>query len=87
MRVFAVSDLHVDYKHNYIWLTSLSQSEYQGDILIVAGDISHKIDLFESSLKYLSSCFKQVLYVPGNHDLWLSKSSYSSSLEKFYDLL
>ena len=68
MKVFAISDLHIDYAQNLQWLMNLSQTDYRDDILILAGDISDKRELLEQCFKKLSNCFKQVLYVPGNHD-------------------
>jgi Icc-related predicted phosphoesterase len=40
MRVFAISDLHVDYADNAKWVAGLSTSQYLDDILVVAGDVS-----------------------------------------------
>lgn len=37
VRVFTVSDIHIDYDENRRWLHSLSQSDYQADVLILAG--------------------------------------------------
>ena len=49
MRVFAVSDLHIDYKANFEWLLSISEFEYQHDILILAGDLTDQIDKIRAS--------------------------------------
>ena len=86
MKVFTVSDIHIDYSQNLQWLLSLSQTDYCDDILILAGDISDKTELIEQCFKQVSNCFKQVLYVPGNHDLWVSKKQNITSIEKFYTL-
>ena len=42
MRVFALSDIHVDYLENLNWILQLSADEYQQDILVLAGDVSHR---------------------------------------------
>ena len=83
MRVFAVSDLHMDYQENTDWLNSLSSSDYQKDVLIVAGDISDRIVLINHCFNQLAKRFHQVIYVPGNHDLWTKRESQINSLEKF----
>jgi predicted phosphodiesterase len=84
MRVFAVSDLHLDYEENARWLAGLSTSDYKDDLLILAGDVSDSLKLLEWSLKSLASRFRKVLYVPGNHDLWVIRDNDSrNSLEKF----
>ena len=51
MRVFAVSDVHVDYSPNLQWVEQLSTSDYQHDVLILAGDVS-------DSLPLLIRCFQ-----------------------------
>jgi predicted phosphodiesterase len=83
MRVFAVSDLHLDYASNREWLAQLSQHEYQNDALILAGDISDKLNLLAEGFKVLTDRFSAVLYVPGNHDLWVSRDGIRDSIEKF----
>ena len=83
MRIFAISDLHIDYEQNKLWLFSLSEYDYKKDILIIAGDITDKLDLLAKSFKYLAGVFHKILYIPGNHELWVSRSNISSSLEKY----
>jgi Icc-related predicted phosphoesterase len=38
MRVFLVSDVHVDYSPNKEWVQNISLTEFRNDALIVAGD-------------------------------------------------
>lgn len=83
MRVFAVSDLHLDYASNREWLEHLSRDEYKHDTLILAGDMSDKLPLLAGGFKTLTDRFATVLYVPGNHDLWVSRDRMGDSLEKF----
>jgi len=71
MRVFAISDLHVDYADNAKWVAGLSTSQYLDDILVVAGDVSYSLQQLEWALKTIAARFKKVLFVPGNHDLWV----------------
>ena len=50
------------------------------DLVIVAGDISHQISTFQETISILRNYYQcQVLFVPGNHEAWLSSSSSSSS--------
>lgn len=83
-RILSISDLHVDYKQNLLWVANLSDQDYQQDYLICAGDISHKLKLFSITIELLSKKFKKVLFVPGNHDLWIRDKDAADSLEKFY---
>jgi Icc-related predicted phosphoesterase len=54
MRVFAVSDLHVDYEVNVLWIESISLTDYQGDVLLVAGDVSNSLLLLGRRLDALT---------------------------------
>jgi len=42
MRVLALSDALVDYDDNTKWIHGLSQPDYCDDLLIIAGDVSHR---------------------------------------------
>ena len=87
MRIFALSDIHVDYEANARWVRNLSKHDYQNDVLILAGDITHKLSLLESTLSSFAACFSQVLFVPGNHDLWVvGEPNERTSLNKFQDV-
>ena len=50
MRVFALSDIHIDYSENAKWIANLSVTEYQDDVLIVAGDVSDTQSLLDWGL-------------------------------------
>lgn len=83
MRVFAVSDIHVDYPENLDWILGLDKRDYGDDILILAGDVTDKLPLLEQVFASLAACFKAVLFVPGNHDLWIQDDDFDCSLAKF----
>lgn len=83
MRVFAVSDLHLDYAPNRDWVEQLSRHDYRNDILILGGDISDRIALLTEGFEALVQRFHTVLFVPGNHDLWVHREKIHDSFEKF----
>jgi predicted phosphodiesterase len=84
MRLFALSDVHVDYDTNARWLADLSLADYRDDLLILAGDVSDTRRLLEWGLCTLTKRFKRVFFVPGNHDLWVIRDSGDkNSLQKF----
>ena len=88
MRVFALSDIHVDFQVNADWIRALSQFDYRDDLLILAGDVSNKLADVAWSLGALAARFKHLLFVPGNHELWvLGEHSYRNSLDKFADVM
>jgi predicted phosphodiesterase len=86
-RVFAVSDIHVDFDANFQWVRQLSKADYRDDLLILAGDVTHHLAQLASCLNELATRFAQVLFVPGNHDVWvLGESPERTSLQKFADV-
>jgi predicted phosphodiesterase len=89
MRIFTVSDIHVDYEENDLWINSLSNIDYVNDTLILAGDISDSISLIGKCFEQLARKFKTVFYVPGNHDIWVRGASQTevNSIDKFFQLL
>jgi predicted phosphodiesterase len=87
MRVFALSDIHIDYEVNARWIASLSTAEYQDDVLILAGDVSDTQRLLGWGLHTLAKRFKKVLFVPGNHELWVIREDREkNSLQKFEEV-
>lgn len=83
MRIFTVSDIHIDYSENEKWLKNISKYDYIGDVLIIPGDISDDIRLVETAFKILGSRFNKVVFTPGNHDLWVVRDNEINSFEKF----
>lgn len=83
MRVFAVSDIHVDYAENLAWILNLDGEQYANDVLILAGDVTDKMLLLEQVFTSLAESFKAVLFVPGNHELWVQEEGFDCSLNKF----
>ena len=83
MRVFVISDIHIDYQENRQWLSKLSSVDYLEDILILAGDVADEQKLIEQCFHELSTKFLKVLFVPGNHELWVLRDRTSTSIEKY----
>ena len=87
MRIFAISDLHVDYEENLSWVEKLSTTDFQQDILILAGDISNRFALIERVLTHLNAVFQTVCFVPGNHDLWISfDKTTPDSISRYHEI-
>jgi 3',5'-cyclic AMP phosphodiesterase CpdA len=72
-RLLAVSDLHVRYPENRAIVEGLRPTS-DADWLIVAGDVAERVDDIAWSLGVLRSRFEQVIWVPGNHELWTRKT-------------
>jgi Calcineurin-like phosphoesterase len=86
MRLFATSDLHTDYTENFRWLRELSNTAYREDALIVAGDISDRLNIVRETLLLLRAKFRYVLFTPGNHELWVRNETFDS-IEKLRRVL
>ncbi len=68
MKLFALSDLHLANRSNREALAELSPRP--DDWLIVAGDVGETEAHLRFALELLEPRFRQLLWVPGNHDLW-----------------
>eukprot|EP00406_Dinophysis_acuminata_P057195 CAMPEP_0179280304 /NCGR_PEP_ID=MMETSP0797-20121207/36559_1 /TAXON_ID=47934 /ORGANISM="Dinophysis acuminata, Strain DAEP01" /LENGTH=616 /DNA_ID=CAMNT_0020988957 /DNA_START=114 /DNA_END=1964 /DNA_ORIENTATION=+ len=75
-RVFAVSDVHIDHSENHKkWVEGLSKTEYQNDVLIVAGDLGDTLRSIQIGLGLFKKKFRRVFYTPGNHDMWVRQDT------------
>jgi hypothetical protein len=70
MRLLAIADLHVGISRNREALRALRA--YPADWLIVAGDLCEDPKLFGEALAWLACRFARIIWVPGNHELWLT---------------
>jgi predicted phosphodiesterase len=70
MRLLAISDLHVSHRPNREALEELP--EHPDDWLIVAGDVSERPEHLDATLALLTARFAQVVWMAGNHDLWIT---------------
>jgi len=68
MKLYAISDLHLDYAINRAALQALPPQPE--DWLILGGDLGHTDDLLHFALRLLTQRFQCLFWVPGNHDLW-----------------
>ena len=87
MRIFILSDIHIDFSENAKWVEQISEEDFQQDALILAGDVAHVYELLQETLLNLKAKFKHLFFVPGNHDLWIPDSGWTDSVEKFTSLI
>lgn len=67
--LLAVSDLHVDYPENRRIADGIVPGS-DDDWLIVAGDVGEIFSDIERTLSDLRQRFAEVIWAPGNHELW-----------------
>lgn len=84
MRLLVLSDLHVDYPQNLERAKALAKDfvAQEADALVVAGDLSHKLDQTEAALRLFESFPGPKLFVPGNHDVWVVRPPPEDSWQK-----
>ena len=68
MKLWAISDLHVGHPKNREALAELPS--FGADWLIVAGDVGETEAHLDATFSLLSRRFGQLVWVPGNHELW-----------------
>jgi 3',5'-cyclic AMP phosphodiesterase CpdA len=68
MKLYAVADLHLGAGPNREALTEVTA--HPDDWLIIAGDIGEKREHLELAFDTLAPRFRQLVWVPGNHELW-----------------
>jgi len=71
MRLLAISDLHVGHPRNRDALDTLQ--DHSQDWLILAGDIGETPEHLSLTLDAVQPRFAQVLWVPGNHELYTTR--------------
>ena len=71
MKLWAISDLHLANQSNRQGLEALEP--HPEDWLILAGDIGETEAQLRFALSVLTPRFRQLIWVPGNHDLWTVK--------------
>jgi 3',5'-cyclic AMP phosphodiesterase CpdA len=70
--LLALSDLHVAHAENRALVEALRPAS-PGDWLLLAGDVGENYPDIEWALTTLSRRFAQVVWTPGNHELWTRK--------------
>ena len=68
-RLLAVSDLHVGFTENRKIVARI-RPRTAGDWLVVAGDVGEFAADIEWALGMLRERFAEVIWIPGNHELW-----------------
>lgn len=72
-KLFAVSDLHAGYRANQVVIDQL-RPESDQDWLVVAGDTGETVTDIKRTLRCLADRFETVIWAPGNHELWTTRT-------------
>lgn len=63
--------------YNCLNQNSLKQ-DFSRDVLLLAGDVHYNLWELETCLILLKAVFKHVAFIPGNHELWITKTDKSA---------
>lgn len=84
--LWAVADLHAAVKANTPHIDGLAP-ENPNDWLIVAGDVAERTELVLRVLRQLKSRFAEVIWVPGNHELFSRSGDRCRGRDKYDELV
>jgi hypothetical protein len=76
MKILGISDIHYHTNsiiiNDYLGMLLEVLEDLEPDLILITGDISHKIHEIEVVFKRLRAIFADIpiLFVPGNHDIW-----------------
>ncbi|AGP30963.1 metallophosphoesterase family protein [Corynebacterium terpenotabidum] len=85
--LWAVSDLHVAAPGNRDIVDELVQPAHPRDWLIVAGDVAERVSTVLKNLAILAKRFEQVIWVPGNHELFCSSQDLHRGRDRYRELV
>lgn len=85
MRLFAISDLHLGHTVNRQALSNIISRP--DDWLILAGDVGETATQLELAFKSLRPRFAQLVWVPGNHELWTLPKETARGRSKYEELV
>lgn len=74
-RAFLISDMHCDHAQNLDWMRDHLPPRKPDcfDVVVCCGDVSDNLDILRRVLVLLRSRFNEVLFTPGNHELWANR--------------
>ena len=86
LKLYAISDLHVGFKENRAALRGLPA--HPDDWLILCGDLGDTPQQLDYALEVLAAKFAQLIWVPGNHELWtVPRAIGTRGVERYAELV
>lgn len=85
MKLYAISDLHLGHEANRNALSNITNRPE--DWLILAGDVGETAAQLELAFKTLTPRFAQLVWVPGNHELWTLPKETARGRFKYDELI
>src|SRR5215813_1315899 len=85
MKLYAISDLHLSHPANREALAGVGR--HPEDWLILAGDVGETVSQLRFAFSVLGERFAQLIWVPGNHELWSVEGRGAARGERRYQQL
>ena len=85
MKLWAISDLHVGHSFNRRAIEDIGP--HPEDWLILGGDICETRSDLAEVLALFGERFAQLIWIPGNHELWTTKHDTARGAEKYAQLI
>ncbi|MBU1238500.1 metallophosphoesterase [Myxococcota bacterium] len=85
LRVAFISDLHLDHNPGLLPLLEERLREVRASVFIIAGDMFSGMSRLEAALKRIRKCCENVLFLPGNHDLWVNETNALGNSRNIYE--
>jgi len=73
-KVYAISEMHYDHIGHEEWVNSIHATKFLDDVLIIAGNVADSFRALERALIAVRAKFRRVFYVPGNHEMWITRN-------------
>lgn len=92
MKIAYISDIHTDagpLGHTAAVVLPQAVRQVNPDLFIIGGDVASKLSVVRRFLKNFTDIVYPKLFIPGNHDIWVSSTEEAghSSKEKYRRLL
>jgi predicted MPP superfamily phosphohydrolase len=85
LRIAFISDLHLDHNPGLLPLVEKRLDKLKPDVFIIAGDMFSGVSRLSGALKRLGKHVEHLLYLAGNHDLWITETGSSLNSKEMYE--
>lgn len=85
VKVAFISDLHFDHNAGLLPVLEDRLREISVDVLVLGGDLFSGFSRLGAALRRLRTIVPNVLFLPGNHDLWVNESGNGINSRQLYE--
>ncbi len=85
LKVAFISDLHFDHNAGLLPVLEDRLREVSVDVLVLGGDLFSGFSRLGAALRRLRDIVEHVLFLPGNHDLWVNETTGAMTSRQLYE--